>query len=180
MKSALRPFNLILLGAVLVASGCLIPDDPIAPKRPKSTTSKKPSGKEAAIVRIYLETQDVEPGRTEAVSVYRDDPVIVNFDQRPVLTEAHINEAQIVQTEAGPAIQIVLNTQGAWLLDSLSMSNRGKRIGIAAKWKEGRWLGAPRLTRRISDGIIVFVPDATPEEIDWIVKGVNNIARKNR
>jgi len=183
MKSAFTPFNSFLLCVAMAGAACMTPDDPLVSKTakaPSPTPPKKGRGKEAALVRIYVETMEVDPARTQPVSVYRDNPITVNLDKLPVLNEAHIAAAEVLQSDEGLALKLILNTQGAWLLDSLSVSQKGKRIGIAARWKEGRWLGAPRLNRRISDGVIVFVPDATPEELDWIVKGVNNLANKNK
>ncbi len=36
----------------------------------------------------------------------------------------------------------------------------------------------PRINRRISNGELVFTPDATREEAERIVKGVNNVSKK--
>jgi hypothetical protein len=177
MQRGLLCFNSILATSLALAVGCMVPDDP---KRVSAPKPKPPRTKEATEVRIYLESPTVEPGRTTSVSVYRDSPITVNLDQSPVFTPAHIAGAEVLATTEGPALKIQLNQQGAILLDTMSVANRGSRIIIGAKWTEGRILGAPRLVRRISDGAIVFMPDATLEEMERIVRGVNNIASKNR
>lgn len=188
MKKAPTAFNhfLLVLATGLLAGGCVTtPDYPAAEQRAatvkeKKKPEKKPDKKEATIIRIYLEKNQVEEGRTQTVSVYRDNPITVNFDLSPVLYEAHIAGAVVVPTEEGAAIRIQLTPEGAHLLDSLSVFERGKRLGVAARWTEGRWLGAPRLVRRISDGSIVFIPDAAPVELEHIVNGINNLAAKNK
>ena len=43
---------------------------------------------------------------------------------------------------------------------------------------EGRWLAAPRINKRIADGVLVFTPDATREEAEQIALGLNNLAQK--
>ena len=43
---------------------------------------------------------------------------------------------------------------------------------------EARWLAAPRISQRIKDGVLVFTPDATREEAERIVRGLNNVAIK--
>ena len=42
-----------------------------------------------------------------------------------------------------------------------------------------RWLGAPRVTHRIKDGVLIFTPDTDREEAEQIVLGLNNLAEKN-
>ena len=37
---------------------------------------------------------------------------------------------------------------------------------------------APAVSKRISDGLFVFTPDASREEADEIVMGLNNVAKK--
>ena len=44
--------------------------------------------------------------------------------------------------------------------------------------KDYRWLAAPVINRRISDGVLVFTPDATREEAEEIALGLNNVAKK--
>jgi hypothetical protein len=39
-----------------------------------------------------------------------------------------------------------------------------------------RWLAAPRITGRIADGRLEFTPDATRDEAERIVHGLNRVA----
>jgi hypothetical protein len=43
---------------------------------------------------------------------------------------------------------------------------------------ESRWLAAPVIPRRISNGVLTFTPDASREEADLIAIGLNNVAKK--
>ena len=40
-------------------------------------------------------------------------------------------------------------------------------------------MAAPRIARRISNGVISFTPDATRDEAEQIAIGLNNVAIKN-
>jgi len=42
----------------------------------------------------------------------------------------------------------------------------------------GRWLAAPLINRRMADGMITFTPDASREETEKFVEGLNNSAKK--
>ena len=42
----------------------------------------------------------------------------------------------------------------------------------------GRWLAAPLVQTHITDGLLVFTPDATREEADQIAAGLNTVAKK--
>ena len=43
---------------------------------------------------------------------------------------------------------------------------------------ENRWLAAPVIPSRIGNGVLTFTPDASREEADQIVLGLNNVAKK--
>ena len=40
------------------------------------------------------------------------------------------------------------------------------------------WLAAPLIRRPIADGVLTFTPDASREEAEKIVKGLNNVTEK--
>ncbi len=178
MKKAIGRFNFfLLLFAALLACACATSQEKTAVAGEKP---KKRNKNEGAIIRIYLEANATEASRTQTVSVYRDHPISVNVSTQPFLDEFHIVGASVVSTADGPAIRLQLDDTGTKLLDGISSSDRGRRIVIAALFTEGRFLGAPRLNRRISDGVILFIPDATPAEMERIVNGVNNLAEKGK
>ena len=45
---------------------------------------------------------------------------------------------------------------------------------------EGRWLAAPLIRQRISDGTLSFSPDASREEMERLVFGLNEALRKEK
>ena len=57
-----------------------------------------------------------------------------------------------------------------------------RRLAIAAQFGEKevqmRWLAAPVIRKRVTDGILAFTPDASREETELIVRGLNNVAVK--
>jgi preprotein translocase subunit SecD len=84
----------------------------------------------------------------------------------------------------GFALRIQFDHAGTALLEQYSASNRGKKIAVfcqfGEKLKDVRWLAAPVISRRISDGIFVFTPDATREEAEEIAVGLNNVFKKTQ
>jgi preprotein translocase subunit SecD len=172
MISARRRFNLYLLLALatIFAAGC-------------RTHKKDDKDKQLATLRIHLESNIDDSSRTKKVPIYRASPVYLTVDQEPILTEAHVASAKVVDVLGGFDMQIQLNRQGAWLFQSYSASNPGKHFALftqfGEKGKESRWLAAPIFTHVINDGLIQFTPDATREEAEEIARGLNNIAKKN-
>jgi hypothetical protein len=54
-------------------------------------------------------------------------------------------------------------------------------VGVSAIFGEAqqpRWLGAPRITQRVTNGVFVFTPDTSRNESDRLVAGLNNFARE--
>ena len=78
----------------------------------------------------------------------------------------------------GYSISVQFDKEGTWLLEQYTTGNKGKRVAIAAEFGEMRWLGAPVMTQRIGNGLFVFAPDASREEAERIVGGLNNLAKR--
>ena len=74
-------------------------------------------------------------------------------------------------------MSIQFDHQGTLLLEQYSTLNRGRKFAIFTqfgdKLKESRWLAAPIISRRITDGLLMFTPDATREEAEQIARGLN-------
>jgi SecDF, P1 head subdomain len=102
-------------------------------------------------------------------------------DKEPILTELNMAQAKVVDVVGGFAIRLEFDRQGSWILEQSSVDNLGRRFAIycefGPKLTEKRWLAAPIVSHRITDGVLVFTPDATREEADELVLGLNNIAR---
>jgi preprotein translocase subunit SecD len=139
-------------------------------------------------LQVFLEVNEDAAKRSRPVPIYRDNPFTVNVESQPFLTEANVSEARVIEAVGGFAMSIRLDRQGTWLLEQYTIANRGKHLAILTqfpnpqdpKTHQNRWLAAPLISGRISDGTLVFTPDATREEAYQVVLGLNNVARKNK
>lgn len=75
------------------------------------------------------------------------------------------------------AIRIIFDSTGTILLDELTTSNKGRHIAIFCQFGDIRWIAAPLITQKNLNGVFVFTPDATREEAERIVRGLNNVAK---
>ncbi len=141
------------------------------------TTEEKAEAKKQTIINLHLE---VNPGqsRSSRVPVFRERPEMVNVREDPFLSNADIAEAALVDLEGGFGIKLRFDTHGAGVLENTTAANIGKRIAVYAAFPQIRWIASPRIVRRISDGVFVFTPDASQEEAERIVAGINNVAIK--
>ena len=176
MKVCTRRFNLYLalIAAVMFLGGC-------------QTAGKHQSEKLAAGLRIYLQVSSDEAGDMtmgQTISVLRSNPVLVTIGRDPILTEAHIFAAKVINTPGGFAIEIQFDETGAAMLEQYSAANPGRYFAIFGEWDEKpvktRWLAAPLITHRIANGVLSFTADCSREEADQFVRGLNNAAAKNR
>lgn len=162
-------FNCILAAGLLLAGGATACRSP----------EEKRASLEASTLRLYLETDfDTTGEKTAVVPVYRASPVLLRVAREPFLDEGHIVDAQVVDTVGGFAIAVRYDFHGALVLDTVSSTYRGQRIAIHSTFTEARWLAAPKMATPIKDGLLVFTPDATREEAERLVRGLNNVAVK--
>jgi len=145
-------------------------------------TDKK--SKIVGALRVHIEVT-VPTTTSQSVSVLRSTPVLVTILKDPVLTEANIIGARLIETPGGVAVQVKFDeTTGLWILQQYSAANPGKHFVIYGQWgdkpSEGRWLAAPLITHRIADGVLTFTADASREELDQLVTGLNNVVKQNR
>lgn len=169
MNFYVRRFNTILLltAAALLAAGC--------------ATSQKQE-KITAILRLHIESSANVGESGKMVSVLRTQPVEVQITAEPVLTEANIINAKLLETAGGFAVEVKFDEAGSWMLEQYSSANPGKHFAIFGQWSEkpadSRWLGAPIITRRNATGIFAFTPDASRAEVEQLVLGLNNSTKK--
>lgn len=167
MKIQTGRFNIYLLVAALGIGLCAC----------QTTESKKKN--ELSTLRVHLEVSPDGAGFSEPVPVFRESPVTVNVEKEPFLTEANVAEAKLLNVMGGYLIQLQFDRRGSWLLDQYSTANKGRRVAIFSQFgtpPQERWLAAPILAQRITNGFLVFTPDATQEEAEDIVRGLNNVA----
>jgi preprotein translocase subunit SecD len=134
--------------------------------------------KDATTFRLHQEVNPDGGNRSSAVPVYRASPLYVNVENAPFITEAHIAKASVIEALGSFQIMVQFDRRGTWLLEQYTSAHRGRRIGIFSQFGDARWLAAPVMNKRISDGALVFTPDASREEADRIVLGLNNVAKE--
>ena len=171
MKVCARRFNtyLVLVAVLVCFCSC-------------NTAKKKP--KDLSLLRIHLEAGSSEAGMTDNVSVLRTHPLSVTITHNPVLTEANVVLASIIDSPGGFSVDIKFDESGALMLEQYTAANPGRHLVIFGQWGEkiadGRWLAAPLITHRISNGQIAFTPDMSRSEADRFVLGLNNVVAKNQ
>jgi preprotein translocase subunit SecD len=171
MKISGKGFNIYLLAALAaaVACGC-------------QSTAQKQTKQALSTLHLHLESGGDRTKSTESIPVYREKPIWVNVQKQPFLNEANVAAASVVDEVGGYSLRVLFDEDGKVLLEECTTRNRGRRIAIfsqfAPQLKDYRWLAAPTISHRISDGVLVFTPDATREEAEEIAAGLNNVAKK--
>jgi preprotein translocase subunit SecD len=166
MKVCARRFNVFfaLAAALVLLGGC------------QTATPLKDPG----ALRIHIETEPGPDGTSQSVTVLRADPVVVTIAPGPILTEANLIAAKIIEAPGGFAIEVRFDEISASSLEQYTAANPGRHLVIYGHWgktpAEGRWLATPIITQRIGNGILSFTPDCSREEADQLVLGLNNVA----
>jgi len=160
MAAHLFRFNAYLLLAALLSAGC-------------ATLRKK----EASTIRFHLEVNEDASKRSSPVPVYRANPIYVNVQNAPFLSEAYVVKASVIDAMGAFQIMLQFDRRGTWILEQYTTAHKGKHMAIFSQFGKARWLAAPEITKRIADGVLVFTPDATREESERIVLGLNNVAK---
>lgn len=172
MMIKLARFNIYLAVALilLLAAGC-------------ATDPKKKEKKQATVISLHMQVapgQDAGSARTQTISIYRQSPLVLLAETSPFVDGADVEEASIINEYGSFSIRLKFSFHGSLLLDQMTSANRNdKRIAVFCSWdKERRWIAAPVIRQRISDGILIFTPDATLAETERIVRGINNVAKE--
>ena len=170
MKVLTRQFNIYLALAVVIGltGGCQTGD----------------SKTKSAILRVHIEASSDPTGGSQQISLLRSAPVLVTIRREPILSEAYITAAKVIEARGGFALRIQFDEHGTWLLEHYTAINPGNHLVIFGQWgdkmTDSRWLAAPLVARRISNGVLAFTPDCSREEADRLVDGLNNVAKKNQ
>lgn len=168
-------FNTYLCLALLLAAalGCQT-----------TTPEEKQQKKQKAVLRVHLEAAADGTPFNQPVSIGRTSPIAVNIHRNPFLTEENVAEARIIEAVGGFALQIQFDQRGTWLLEQYTGSNPRRRLAIYTQFGEdlefARWLAAPMIYQRISNGLLTFTPDADREETEKISHGLNNYAKDHQ
>ncbi len=177
MKKRRAPINLILaLLAVGLAGGC-----------ETTKVGKKKKEEKFSTFRMHLEELPNNARWVMPAQIYRENPQIIHVHRVPFIDERNIVEAAVIddirtidgeQVNFGKAIGVRFDRTGKWLLESTTVANRGKRIAIHSYFPEGRWLGAKVIESKMSDGVFIFTPDASLEEMERLCDGLNAVAKE--
>jgi len=152
----------------------------------QSPESKSKSKKQLSIVGVHLEAIGQDSTHNEKVPIYREHPIMLNILIDPFLTQSNIKKASVVDSVGGFGLRLEFDHRGSQLLEQYTAGNIGKHLAIAGEFMistnstvaEKRWLAAPRITRRINDGALLFTPDATRDEAERFANGLNNVAKE--
>ena len=179
MLIAATRFNIyltLLLALIGLGTGC---------QTVKTEIKKEPTSG----LQFHLEVNPDGTDKNGPVTINRATPFQVNIERHPFLTEYQIAKAAVVDDALGGFRMFVqFNRQGTWLLEQYTTAHKGKRIAIFSHFtgteenakREGRWLAAPVITRRVREGDFTFTPDARREEAETIATGLNNLAKKEQ
>jgi hypothetical protein len=174
MMKRIWRFNLhFVVLALALATACSSPDE-------------RARKKQFASLRIHVEGRRniMEQGPK---AVFRSGEPI-NINQNVVITDGSLASAEIVDNPGGFALKLNFDHHGQLSLEAASIDSRGKRLAIFVAWTSGRkgiagesrWLAAPMIFQKNSSGVLVFTPDASREEAELIVRGLNNAVKKNK
>jgi hypothetical protein len=173
MKLHWARFNHFLVVGLLcvLAWGC---------NSPGAGGGKKEQGRksDATSLAVFQEASADGRGGGTPVPISREQRVPVYIERAPILDDGVVQEAAVVEVYDGFAIQVRFTFHGTLALQAATATKRGSRLAIWARWTEERWLAAPLIARTIDDGILTFTPDATRQEAERIVRGLNNMAEK--
>ena len=161
-------YFIIVLGVTALVAGC--------------QSEQRKRNKIYSTLRLHLEMNPESTGRSTSIQVYREHPVMLTIDKVPFLNETSVEKAKVVEEQGGFAIQVKFDKEGGWLLEQYTTANRGRHMAIYSRFvspsdgklNQGRWLAAPKISVPLKDGVLTFTPDATREEADQIVLGLNN------
>jgi hypothetical protein len=171
MNGGLDRFNLyFVVGLAALLAGC--------------ATSKDPNDKLSTLLRVHLEVVPHQIIPKQTIALPRSHPVPIQVESLYLLTEDNVVRARVVNQMGAHAIEIQFDRWAIPLLEHNSSSYQGRRLAIQAQWGPDmeftRWLAAPKMNRRIIDGLFTFTPDASLEESYQIVAGLNNNAHKTK
>jgi hypothetical protein len=169
-------FNIFLLVLLVLGLAC------------GCKTEERKRKKVLATFRLHADMRKDGKGESQTAAINRDQPVKITVEKVPFVTEQYLQEVGIVEGPGGWMISVQLDREGMMLLEQATAIH-GRRVAVFSQWdpedseklNEGRWLAAPRIQNHVTDGRLVFTPDATREEAERIVLGLNNvIARIHR
>jgi hypothetical protein len=163
-------FTVAVAAGVLLATGCLTPEE--RRDRKMQTT-----------LRMHLSARSSETELREPVIIAG---TTIYVEKAFFLDERSLESASIVDSPGGGfSMRLEFNDHGRMSLESTTAANPSRQIAIfvqfgADELDQGSWLAAPRIPRRISDGVLVFTPGVSREAAEDIVLGLSNVIAKQK
>lgn len=155
----------LLVLAIVLAAGC---------------ASRAKHDEKLSAVRLHLEVNPQMERKNMIATVLRSQPVKLTVAEEPFLSEVDLESAEIVTEDDTPALRLKFDDSGSRLLGNVTAVNLGKRIAVMALWPQPRWLAAPMISKRITNGVFTFTPDADIDECRRIVDGLNLVVKDRK
>jgi preprotein translocase subunit SecD len=160
-------FNLVLALAMASVSAC--------------STASSDRQKPIETFRVHLESRHDIPERSMPAEIGEANPMRFTVEKLPILSEIHVEEAALLEQSDGFTVQVRFNGMGARILEGYSSAAIGRHFLIMTEIdEEVRWIAAPLIRHRNSEGTLTFTPQATREEMQRLVAGLNGAVEKRR
>ncbi|MCC7373777.1 MAG: hypothetical protein IT581_03910 [Verrucomicrobiales bacterium] len=171
MRGPLACINLVL--ALFVAASASASQEPLLQLARKPKAVKR--------FRVHVESKHDIPERSIIVELGKPNPLRFTAEKLPILNEVHVVKAALLDEVGGFRVQITFNSLGTRILESYTSAAAGRHLLVMTEIDgEARWLGAPLIRRRLGDGVLDFIPNASREDMERMVNGLNKEVRKNK
>jgi hypothetical protein len=183
MKIWRTSFNIylwaVLWGLAAAGGTAATAADAKQPAQKAPETKKKPSKSDVSTIRFHYVISPDGSARCLPITVYRSNPLQFYIDRSPCLWEVNVAGASVNTNLGAYSLRIWFDREGTKELDAITSAYRGRHLAIFSEFGGARWLGAPLIPQRITNGVFEFTPDASLEETERIARGLSNVARKN-
>lgn len=152
-----------------------------AKEKDKDKARKKKKPKPIKSFRVHIEARRDLPQRSLPAKVGRQSPMAYNIEKLPILFEQNVTSLTVVDQPWGFEVRVKFDSPGTRLLENYTSAGVGRHLIVATEIEgEVRWLAAPLIRQRISDGTLTFSPDASREEMERMVRDIAAQLRKER
>ncbi|MCX6906778.1 MAG: hypothetical protein NTY01_01915 [Verrucomicrobia bacterium] len=132
---------------------------------------------DTASLRVFLQASDRLPEGHRQVVVVRNPPMNVIVNPLSELSELDLVVAKAVKTTERKQLVLQFDGHGQRVIETFTGEHRGELYVLTIN---GAAVAAPLIRQVISDGTLVVEVDATDEELDKVVKGLNTAANRGR
>jgi hypothetical protein len=154
----IRPGLLLVLLAVLLASGC--------------QTTEKSTLDQPLVARLFLETAAGAPGLTVQLPVSK---AVIGVNPKPVLVETDILHASYAKVELGWCLYLELTPAAVRDLQRMSAANPNQRLVLTLN---NLPVGARRIDRPAPDGGLLIFVELPDEELPPVAERIKRTSEK--